>query len=308
MIPIIKTANLGKKYNKNYALQNVDIELQPNRVYALIGPNGAGKSTFIKLLCGLILPSQGSIIIFGENYLSPEICKKIGYLSENSGYYSYMTALSYLIYIGNNYPDIKDINIEARELLKTLGLIEFANRKIGTFSKGMKQRLGLARILLHNPELLIFDEPLSGLDFHGKKVCLNVISELRKKGKTIIISSHELREIESICDEIIILQNGKLISHGKPIDLLMNLNDNKITLTYIIEDYQPIINNIANEISEIISFEYENPFLKIIVPFEKSVERKIMKWLIDNQIDFSMNIGNLDNIYQKFVNGNDISA
>jgi len=218
----IKIENLNKIYPSGHqALKDFSLTVNEGEIFGFLGPNGAGKTTTIKILLGLLSPSSGSISILDNNPLIPRTRIKIGYLPEVANYYEYMTVSELLMFYGKiSGMTKKEIKKRTEELLTIVGLEDVGKRMLGKFSKGMLQRAGIAQALLHNPELLILDEPMTGLDPLARAQMRNIILDLRKKGKTVFFSSHELSETESICDRFGIIKNGQLSWLGKTEEII----------------------------------------------------------------------------------------
>jgi len=194
-----------------YALRSLSLTINAGEVFGFLGPNGAGKSTTIKLLLNLIRPSSGSISIDGKSVSDRNIRRSIGYLPENPYFYDHLSAKE-LLWFGGRSCDMDNELIRQRTitLLEQLDLVEAMNRPLRSYSKGMLQRAGLALALIHDPSILILDEPMSGLDPMGRKKVFEVILHLKNEGKTVFFSSHILHDIERLCDRAAILINGKL--------------------------------------------------------------------------------------------------
>ncbi len=212
----IKTENLtkiykGKKGKEVQALRSLNLEIYEGEVFGFLGPNGAGKSTTIKLLMGLIFPDRGRFFINGIEGSDISYKKFIGYLPENPSFYDYLTGEELLNFVGRNFEmDTATIKKETERLLKLLDLNDARKRPIRSYSKGMVQRLGLAQALIHDPQILILDEPMSGLDPLGRILVKELILELKRKGKTIFMSTHILNDIEALCDRVGIIVKGEL--------------------------------------------------------------------------------------------------
>jgi len=210
---MIRTENLTKEYDGFKAVDNLNLDVKEGEIYGFLGPNGAGKTTTILMLLGILRPTRGRIYLLEEelnkNFLS--LKGRIGVVSEKQYLYKEMAAGEYLDFFADLY-GVKDKKKKIDQLLKSVSLLEVKNRKLGAFSRGMQQKLGFARALLHDPELLLLDEPVSGLDPTGIKQVRNLIEKENKKGRTIFISSHLLSEVEKLCREVAIINEGKLLA------------------------------------------------------------------------------------------------
>jgi ABC-2 type transport system ATP-binding protein len=193
------------------ALQKVTFSVTEGEVFGFLGPNGAGKSTTIKCLLGLIRPTSGSATIMGEDAGSHNARTKIGYLPENPSFYDYLTAEEYLIFTGRTFkvPD-KVLSERCDEILTMLDLWEARKRPMRGYSKGMVQRLGIAQVLIHDPEVYILDEPMSGLDPLGRALVKKIINDLRQRGKSVFFSTHITADVESICDRVGVIVKGEM--------------------------------------------------------------------------------------------------
>jgi len=217
---IHKTFRIGFFRKRIEAVRGVSFDVRQGETFGLLGPNGAGKTTSIKAILRLIRPDRGAIKLFGAA-LSLESMRRIGYLPENPYVYQYLRAPEFLDLCGR----LVGLDARARarrteEMLQLVGLSHATDRPIGRFSKGMMQRVGLAQALLHDPELLILDEPMSGLDPIGRKQVRDIIIEQRKLGKTLIFTSHVLSDVEMLCDRIAIVQRGEVVARGTLDELL----------------------------------------------------------------------------------------
>ncbi len=211
----IKIESLTKFYGKQEVLKNISFEIQDNEIVGFIGPNGAGKTTTMKIICGLIPPSSGLVEINGKN-ISINITenkKMIGYLPEHNPVYKDMYIKEYLAFIADIYKIQGDKNQLIRNIIDKTGLNREQHKKIGELSKGYRQRVGLAQAMIHDPKILILDEPTTGLDPNQIVEIRNLIAEAGSK-KTIILSTHIMQEVEAICDRIIIINKGEIIANG----------------------------------------------------------------------------------------------
>jgi ABC-2 type transport system ATP-binding protein len=217
---LYKTFRLGFFRKRVEAVRGVSFEVQKGETFGLLGPNGAGKTTSIKAILRLIHPDAGQISLFGSP-LSLEARRRIGYLPENPYVYQYLRAPEFLDLCGRLMGMTRaQRKRRADEMLDVVGLAHAVDRPIGRFSKGMMQRMGLAQALLHDPELLILDEPMSGLDPIGRKQVRDIILGQRRAGKTLIFTSHVLSDVEMLCDRIAIVHKGEVVARGTLDELL----------------------------------------------------------------------------------------
>jgi ABC-2 type transport system ATP-binding protein len=218
------------------AVDNLNIKIRNNQVFGLLGPNGSGKTTILKMLLGLLHPTKGRAVMLGGDSRDPKISAQIGFLPEESYLYSYLNARETLDFYGRLFglnSRVRKSRIDA--LLDMVGLAGMANRPIGTFSKGMARRIGLAQALINDPKLLILDEPTSGLDPIGTRQIKDLIVELAKRGKTVLLSSHLLADAEEVCDRVAILYGGLIQKEGSVEELLARKDKTQIT-TNILTD------------------------------------------------------------------------
>lgn len=206
---------VSKKYEKQYALRDVSFSIEPNEIVGFIGPNGAGKSTMMKIICGYLPPSEGVVKVNGINVSEEplKVRETIGYLPENNPLYHEMYVREYLEFVSGM---LKIPNKEKRiiEIIEQTGLEIEKQKKIGALSKGYKQRVGIAQALIHNPSVVILDEPTTGLDPNQILEIRNLISETGK-GKTIMLSTHIMQEVEAICSRIIVINKGEVVANDK---------------------------------------------------------------------------------------------
>lgn len=222
MNPIIEVENLSKQFTEVKAVDGVSFSVGRGEVYGFLGQNGAGKSTTIRMLLTLIAPTDGSIRIFGKNIRTHrrEILQNVGAIIEKPDLYKYLTAIENLKIIAQ-LSGLKSSQQQLIQQLEKVGIADRAQSKVKTFSQGMKQRLGIACALIHDPELIVLDEPTNGLDPQGIADIRNLILHLsREEKKTVFVSSHLLSEIELIADSMLIIDKGKKVAEGKVSDLL----------------------------------------------------------------------------------------
>ncbi|USG64944.1 ABC transporter ATP-binding protein [Brevibacillus ruminantium] len=256
---MIQIDQLRKRYGKMEALKGISLEIGKGTVFGFVGPNGAGKSTTMSILATLLEPSSGSAYVGGYEVTKHprEVRKLIGYMPDFFGVYDNLTAEEYLDFYGANY----DIPPHERrqiipQLLELVNLSHKRDAYVDSLSRGMKQRLGLARCLVHNPEVLILDEPASGLDPRARIELREILKELRDMGKTIIISSHILPELAEMCDVIGVIEEGSLIAFGKVEEIYAKMQEKRVlrirlldrleeAVTYLKE--QPAVANVTRE-------------------------------------------------------------
>jgi len=212
---LISAEHVSKWYGQVIGLNDVTVNVPPG-ITGLLGPNGAGKSTFMKLITGQLKPSKGTVQVLGEPiWANPHLYFQIGFCPEQDAFYDRMTGLEWVTALVrlNGLSD-KDAGEAARRALTTVDLMAAADKKIGAYSKGMRQRVKLAQAIVHDPDLLILDEPLSGMDPLGRRKTIRLIRDWGRAGKSIIVSSHILHEIESMTANILLINNGRILAEG----------------------------------------------------------------------------------------------
>ena len=228
---VIETRGLGKIYRdfwgrkKVNALKSLDIEVRKGEIFGLLGPNGSGKSTTIKLVLGLLFPTSGRAFVFGKEATEVTKNERIGYLPEESYLYKFLNAEETLDFYGRLFDMPASIRRERSEqLIQMVGLQKARRRQLKEYSKGMTRRIGLAQALINEPDLLVLDEPTTGLDPIGSREMKDLILKLRDEGKTILMCSHQLADVEDVCDRIAILHQGELKELGR-VDSLLQVQD-----------------------------------------------------------------------------------
>ena len=239
---IIQINQLYKKYKEadDFSVNDLSLVVEEKDIFGLLGPNGAGKTTLLSMLCGLVKPTSGTFAINHLTYdkNANDIKKIIGVVPQEYALYPTLTAKENLMYFGSMYGlKGKDLSKKVEEALDYLGLLKFSNKKIDTFSGGMKRRVNLIAGILHNPKVLFLDEPTVGVDVQSKNVIIDYLKELNSKGTTIIYTSHHLSEAQDFCTKIAIIDRGKIYAEGTPNSLISgtpnahNLEDVFISLT-----------------------------------------------------------------------------
>jgi ABC-2 type transport system ATP-binding protein len=229
---VLKTEGLKKIYKRGWgrgkftALHDLSIDVQEGEIFGFLGPNGAGKTTTIKILLRLLSPTEGTAKILGTDIREPATRLRVGYMPENPYFYRFLTGEEFLrFYTRLNKIPKEDRQRRIDELLELVGMSHARNKYIREYSKGMVQRIGLAQALMHDPKLVLLDEPLSGLDPIGRKEIRDLIYELKKQGRTIFFCSHILSDVQDICDRVAILHHGKLLKLGSLGELLGRENE-----------------------------------------------------------------------------------
>ena len=229
--PIITIKDLRMSFGSKEVLKGINLEVYKGQIIGYIGPNGAGKSTTVKIMLGLIEGHTGEIEIFGNpiNKDNVEYKRKIGYVPETSDIYDSLTAEEYLTFIGELYGlDYEEIDSKARRLMSIFGIENAYNSRISSYSKGMRQKILIISSLIHNPDILFLDEPLSGLDANTVMIVKEILSKLAKKGKTIFYSSHIMEVVEKISSRILLLNNGEIVADGSFEELKSNCSEGSL--------------------------------------------------------------------------------
>jgi ABC-2 type transport system ATP-binding protein len=213
--PIIAADHLSKWYGQVIGLNDVSVSVPPG-ITGLLGPNGAGKSTFMKLITGQLRPSKGAVTVLGEPiWGNPKLYFRVGFCPEQDSFYERMTGLEWVTALVrlNGYSEKEAANA-AEAAMTTVDLMDAANKKIGAYSKGMRQRVKLAQAIVHDPEMLILDEPLSGMDPLARRRTMKMIRDWARHGKSVLVSSHILHEVESMTSNILLINNGRILAEG----------------------------------------------------------------------------------------------
>ncbi len=247
MSVILKTEKLRVEFTSRefrqaskVALGSLDLEVNVGEIFGFLGPNGAGKTTAINVLLGFVPPTSGAAYLFGIDVRQPIARQRIGYLPEMTYYYKFLTAEELLRFYARIFGLARmEADKRIAQLLKLVELENASKRPIKSYSKGMQQRVGLAQALINNPDLLILDEPTSGLDPLGRMKVREIIQRLKNEGKTVFFSSHELGEVETVCDRVAIINQGELKTVGRVSDLVARHQSNLEKIFLDIIGYQP---------------------------------------------------------------------
>jgi ABC-2 type transport system ATP-binding protein len=274
----IAVENVSKSFGRQQALNSVSFHVNSGEIAGFIGPNGAGKSTMMKIICGLISPTQGEICINDVNIAHNPVKVRsiLGYLPENNPLYPDMYVKEYLLYVAGFYKIRRKLDQRVKEIIDLTGLAPEKHKKIGILSKGYRQRVGLAQAIIHDPEVLILDEPTTGLDPNQIIEIRNLISELGKE-KTVILSTHILQEVEAICRRVIIINKGQIVAN----DYTGKIKNYAITETHT------VIVEFSNEPPEEIFMQLQN--------VDRIKKLKSATWLIqtNNESDIRGDLFNL---------------
>ncbi len=303
----IKVSNVFKEYGVQKALDDVSFEVQSGNVVGFLGPNGAGKSTMMKIITGFIPQTAGTVEVNGITMDNQEldIRKDIGYLPENNPLYPDLYIKEYLTFVANIYHLGKSTNKRIRELIDLTGIGNEQNKKIGSLSKGYRQRVGLAQALIHNPSVLILDEPTSGLD-------PNQIVEIRKliknigNEKTVLLSTHIMQEVEAICQNIIIINKGRIVADGSTKEVIAQSSTRGISV--LVEFVEDIDLNRLKQIKGVsdVAMISKNNWL-ISSSGSKDIRSDIFRFAVDNGltiITLQQKSRQLEEIFQSLTNQN----
>jgi ABC-2 type transport system ATP-binding protein len=274
---VIETRNLGKVYRdfwgrkKVAALKSLDIEVQKGEIFGLLGPNGSGKSTTIKLIQGLLFPTSGRAFVFGKEARDVTKNERIGYLPDESYLYKFLTAEETLDFYGRLFDMPAAVRKErSDQLIRMVGLNSARRRQLREYSKGMTRRIGLAQALINEPDLLILDEPTTGMDPIGSREMKDLIIRLRDEGKTILLCSHQLADVQDVCDRVAILHQGELRELGRVEELLKVRDVTEVHAKNLSDDLKAkVADLIRNEGGEVVTIDnptttMEELFLDIV--------------------------------------------
>ncbi len=285
---IVETRNLTKDYRdfwgrrKVRALKALDLEIRRGEIFGLLGPNGSGKTTTIKLILGLLFPTSGQALVFGKDATDVKKNERIGYLPEESYLYKFLNAEETLDFYGRLFDMPRAVRRQrVADLIEMVGLEWAKRRQLKEYSKGMTRRIGLAQALINDPELIVLDEPTTGLDPIGTHEMKEMIVDLRKKGKTVLMCSHLLADVQDVCDRIAILYQGELKELGR-VDALLKVRDvteihsttlspaAEVEIKNVIERHNGKVLSIGNPTTTL-----EDLFLKIIDESEAHPGRRV---------------------------------
>ena len=317
MESVIKLENVSKVFvNKKkkapegnrevWALGGISLEVMEGEIFGLLGPNGAGKTTAIRCIAGVLRPNTGKILIKNREVTSSDahqIRKNLGFLTENHGNYENLTLYENLQFYGSFF-NLTDLNTRIDTVLEEMGLIERKSMKAGKLSKGQKQRLAIARTILHDPEILFFDEPTAGLDPAASVQVRNLILGLKSEDRTIFINSHNLEEVQKVCDRVAILDSGKIKRIGKPSDLGKELWETQEMICTLKEPLPDNLEEILTNMKDIKRFRIDDNTLYFYSDDVNEVTPRIVKELVHqnaNILEVKRTVHSLEDIYLKLM-------
>ncbi len=270
---LTKVFKIPMRRERVVAVRDLSIKVEPGEVYGLLGPNGSGKSTTLKILLGLVSPTRGQTRVFGEDSALVRSRKDVGFLPENPYFYKFLTGEETVRFFGKlSGLGGAELEKRVRELLELVGLSEAADRRVGGYSKGMLQRIGLAQALVQDPGLLVLDEPTAGVDPVGSREIRDLILALKARGKTILLCSHLLSQVQEICDRVGILARGQLVREGRVEDLLSVRDRTEMVFDQVSPDKMAALRDAAEKLGlKVVSSgrpqtTLENLFLEAIEP------------------------------------------
>lgn len=276
---MIRTVNLGKRYGDFWAVQDLNLNVREGEVYGFLGPNGAGKTTTILMILAILQPTTGEISLFGNRNASRIDTRcKIGVVSEKQFFYPEMTMREYLDFLGELYR-VQSRKERIEELAERVELDHVLDRQLGTFSRGMQQKVGFVRALLHEPDLLILDEPVSGLDPMGIRQVRDLIEEENRRGKTVFISSHLLSEIEKLCDRVGIMNNGRLLAEDR-MDSLVRRLTGEVELELELPEESPEAADALKGLDFVRGTSVKGRFLKVKMKTDQDYRLDVVRSLI----------------------------
>ncbi|MBK9040233.1 MAG: ABC transporter ATP-binding protein [Bdellovibrionales bacterium] len=245
---VVTVRNLKKSFKKGFiprrheVLKGMSFDVAEGTITGFLGANGAGKTTTMKCLLGLVFPDSGQIEYFGSQPISQNIKRRIGFLPEHPYFYNYLTGFEFLRFYGELSANLKarDLKIRIESLLKRVDLVYAQNRKLREYSKGMLQKIGVAQALIHDPDFIILDEPMSGLDPDGRYYLAEIIKETAKMGKSVFFSSHHLLDAERLCEDLVILKSGQVVYQGKT-EALLGSMESAATITYFDHGHKKVL-------------------------------------------------------------------
>ncbi len=302
---ILKTENLTKKYGDLVAVDRLNLQVEEGEIFGLLGPNGAGKTTTILMLLGLTEPSGGKAVIDGRDCTRDPISVKriVGYLPDNVAFYNDMTGRENLRFVGElNGLGAAETEARINMLLERTRMTDAADKKVRTYSRGMRQRLGIADVLMKDPRVVILDEPTLGIDPEGMHELLDLISELaHKDGRTVLISSHQLYQVQQICDRVGIFVKGSLIACGDISSLRRDLGDESLSFEFAASPDNEDLEKLLLSVPDVSGVTRDQGFY--IVKARKDVRGRIAEQAVNkgySLLHLKQHGGDLDDIYRRY--------
>ena len=298
---LIQIQGLKKSFQGNEVIKGLDFKLEKGKCIALLGPNGAGKTTTLRMLSGLMKPTKGSIT-FSDAKKDGDIRHLIGYLPQFPVFYDWMSGLEFLQYVGELAGlTTKEAKARSLELLELVGISDAKNRRVGKYSGGMKQRLGIAQAIIHRPQLVMLDEPVSALDPFGRREVLELLEGLKKE-TTILFSTHILNDAEEVCDEILFLHKGEIVESGTMEDLRERHQQAKIDMIFRkkTEEMESALENHSLTHSILVDGNRISVFVKDV----EQARREFLKLIADSdwELDkFEISSMTLEDVFMKVV-------
>ncbi|MDV3428500.1 MAG: ABC transporter ATP-binding protein [Bacillota bacterium] len=298
---MLQVNNLCKSYGKHQVLNNISFNIESGRIFGFLGENGAGKTTTMNILAGLINFDSGDIKLNGFSFSNNKrkLLKNIGYLPQSPSFYNYMTAVEYLKFIGELKGEVNQKDI--LDLLEVVGLKEYRKLRIGKYSGGMKQRLGIAAALSSSPDIIFLDEPTSALDVGGRREVLDLILDLKKKGKTVFISTHILNDVERVCDQVALIHKGRIIRN----DSLDNIKKDYVKPIYDIEFEEDVNKDDLKQISYVDNISVDEKKVSLHISDMAEAKQNILKDISNLGIpvvSLTLRNSNLEDIFLRLVN------
>lgn len=307
--PIIQLVDLTKQYGEQTAVDRLNLSIYPGEVYGLLGPNGAGKSTTILMMLGLAEPTSGTVTVCGVNSTRDpiQVKRKVGYMPDDVGFYEDMTGLENLLYTGRlNGLSRQEAMDRAKRLLERVGLSDAAEKKAGTYSRGMRQRLGLGEVLIKQPEVIILDEPTLGIDPEGVREFLQLIQQLsRDEGITVLLSSHHLHQVQQICDRVGLFVAGRLLAEGDIHSLSQQLFQEEAIVIEV--EAEPVTEQLMESLRQIEGVgRIEGDERRFVISCTKDVTAQISRTIVNQGcalLQLAQKEYGLDEIYHRYFEG-----
>lgn len=303
--------DLVKKYGNFLAVDHLNMEVERGQIYGFIGPNGAGKTTTMKIIATLLAPTSGRVEVDGIDVFEAPLKarEKIGYMPDFFGVYDNLKVMEYLDFYGSAYGiEYSKRRKIAQDLLELVGLSDKKDAYVDTLSRGMKQRLCLARCLIHNPELLILDEPASGMDPRARVEIKAILKELKNMGKTILISSHILSEVAEICDTIGIIDRGRLVIQGSVEQIMQRITGKTLVRMKVIRDIEKAV-SLLKEQPMVIGVVQEGQELEVASKGDDEDLWQLLRTLVNSNIpivSFRKVEGNLEQIFMEVTSDEEV--